>query len=526
MITYLKNETREVVVGVMKKDAFCWFRSLYVVSLVSAFIGVLLMIVRIWHAFSFSEPLQLITSGWEEDSLYAMWKYVADKKIYGDGHAIPYAMSVFNWLFYQAYGFLIKTFISLFSLSTSWIPTIGRFFTLVGALIGVFVCYASFVKVSRARDSVMKMVAFSLALMVFLGPLVGFWAFTVRPDVWSFVFEVTGVFLFWKYYSKNKIEAIFFSSLALYCAWAFKHSYIYTVTAISLFLLLRKEFKVLSIFLLLMIIFYSITFLLGDEDYFNSIFCHAARGFSFCSVKENILKAALKSFPAIVTSISSFVFVFLTKGLKREIIKEDRFLFPILLLFVTTILSIPGSGVIGAADNYYFMEIYALSLVAVTLLNKIYDGRLIYNEKNKNKLKIFVGLLILGWGIHIAVMLPIFMGYKGVLSVYPQHVDLIKKQKCIERFPNPLFVDHMYLSLPWMNPSEPYVFTNWFYGVERKAGVLFKDGGRGGLIQKGHYKTLLLNEESGIYDGVDLSGYKILPEKCEGFYVYIKNNEP
>lgn len=44
----------------MKKSTFCSFRTLSVVSLVSAFVGVLLMIVRIWHPFSFSEPLQLI----------------------------------------------------------------------------------------------------------------------------------------------------------------------------------------------------------------------------------------------------------------------------------------------------------------------------------------------------------------------------------------------------------------------------------------------------------------------------------
>lgn len=510
----------------MKKDSFCSFKTLCIVSLFSAFIGVLLMVVRIWNAFSFSEPLQLITSGWEEDSLYVMGKYVIGRKVYGDRHAMPYALSVFNWFFYQSYGFFISTFISLFSLSLRWIPTIGRFFTLVGALIGVFVCYASFLSVSRAKDAGMKTLAFSFALTVFLGPLVGFWAFTVRPDIWGFVCEVTGVFLFWRYYSVNNIKAIIFASLALYCSWAFKQYYVYTVMAISLFLLLRKEFKVLGMFLLLMIIFYSITFLLGDEDYFNSIFCHASRGFSFCSIKENIFKASLKSFPAIVTSIVSFVFIFLTKGMKRECVKEKRLLFTIILFLVTTIISIPGSGVIGAADNYYFMELYSLSLVAVTLLNKIYNDKLIDIEKNKNKIKIFVGLLMFGWGIHIAVMIPVFIGHKGVLSVYPQHVDFMKKQKCIERFPKPLFVDSMYLSLPWMNPSEPYVFTNWFYGVEREAGVFFHDGGRGGLIKKGYYETLLLTEKLEVFDGVNLSGYEILPNKYEGFYVYIKNNQP
>lgn len=506
----------------MEIGPFFSFRTLSVVSLIGAIIGVLLMPVRIWYAFSFSEPLQLTTSGYEEESLYAMWKYLMGLKIYADRYSIPYAQSFFNWLFYQSYGFFINTFISLFPLSLRWIPTIGRFFTLVGALIGVFVCYASFLSVSRAKDAGIKILAFSFALTVFLGPLVGFWAFTVRPDIWGFVCEATGVFLFWKYYSINNIKAIIFTSLALYCSWAFKQSYIYTVIAISLFLLLKKEFKVLGIFLLLMILFYSITFLLGDRDYFNSIFCHARRGFSFSSIKENIFNASLKSFPSIVTSIVSFVFIFQTKGMKKECVKEKRLLFTIILFLVTTIISIPGSGVIGAADNYYFMELYSLSLVAVTLLNKIYN-KLIDIEKNKNKIKIFVGLLMFGWGIHIAAMIPVFIGHKGVLSVYPQHVDFMKKQKCIERFPKPLFVDNMYLSLPWMNPSEPYIFRNALYMISAEVDDLC-DFGR--LIKDGHYKALFLKEKLETFLGARLSDYKILSEKYEGFYVYIKNDQP
>lgn len=506
----------------MEKNTFCSLRTLSVVSLVSAFIGVLLMIVRIWHAFSFSEPLQLTTSGWEEDSLYAMWKYVTGRKIYSDRHIIPYALSVFNWLFYQSYGFFIKTFVLLFSLSTAWIPTVGRFFTLVGSLTGVFVCYASFVNVLRIKDSVLKMMAVSFSLMVFLGPLVGFWAFTVRPDVWSFVFEVTGIFLFWRYYSVYKIKAVFLSAIVLYCSWAFKQSYIYTTVATSLFLLMRRDFKVLFIFLLLIIIFYSTTFLLGDKDYINSFFCHEGRGFSLSLVKENLLKAVFKSFPSTVTSVSSFVFLLLTKGLKKEVIKEDRFLFSIVLVFTTTIISIPASGVNGAADNYYFMELYAVTLFAITLLNKISDDELI-NDKTAGKLKIFAGLMIFGWVMHIAAIMSVFMGHQGVLSVYPQHVDMVKKQKSIGKFPKPLFVRHMYLSLPWMNPSEPYIFTNWFLEEKRSSGASFYNDGIGEIIKKGYYRTLLFSDKVRTFDSGDLSDYKILPEQCEGFYVYVRN---
>ena len=92
----------------MKMGAFCSFRNLSIVSLISASVCVLLMLIRVWHAFSFFEPLQLTTSGWEEEDLYAMWKYLKGMGIYTDRYSVPYAASVYNWLFYQSYGFIIK----------------------------------------------------------------------------------------------------------------------------------------------------------------------------------------------------------------------------------------------------------------------------------------------------------------------------------------------------------------------------------------------------------------------------------
>lgn len=496
------------------------FRNLSIVSFISSIIVVLLMLVRIWCAFSFSVPLQLTTSGWEEESLYTMWKYIKGMKIYTDRHSIPYTASVYNWLFYQSYGFVIKNFIFLFSLSISWIPTVGRFFTLVGALIGVFICYASFVNLLKIKDLVLKSVAFSFALLVFFGPLVGFWAFTVRPDVWSLVFEVTGVFLFWRYYSLDKTKAIFFSALVLYCSWAFKQSGFLTVVAILVFLIVKKDFKALLIFSILMIALYVTTFLLGSKEYTDTILYHSERGFSFNLAIKNILKAALKSSPAIFTLISSIVFIIFCKRLKKEILKKDNILFSIILLFTTIIIVFPASAMEGAADNYCFMVLYSSSLIAITLLNEISHYKL--NENDKDRLIICIGFMIFGWITNIISIMTVFIGYQGVISVYPTHIDMIKKQKCIEKLPKPLFVDNMYLSLPWINPSEPYVFTNWFYKKERESGVL-KDGGIGGLIKKGHYKILLLSDKMKTFDGADLSEYKILPNKCEGFCVYVRD---
>lgn len=496
------------------------FRTLCIVSLISCGVGVLLMIIRIWCAFSFSEPLQLTTSGWEEDSLYAMWKYLNGKEIYADRLSAPYAQSVFNWLYYYSYGFFIKVFISLFSLDNRWLPTIGRFFTLIGALVGVFICYVSFVKLPEVKKSSMRILALSFALLVFSGPLVGFWAFTVRPDVWSLVFELTGVFLFLKYYSTNKTKAVFFTVPALYCSWGFKFA-IFTVVAISIFLIVKKNFKTLFMFSLLMIIFYATTLLLGGKEYLDTILFQGERVLLVESAINNLLLAAAKSVPAIVTLVAAIVFIVFCKDFRKDILKNDHILFTIIFLLTSILITVPASAMDGAADNYYFIVLYAFSLTSVILLNKISNDRKLVLKRANYRFKIFVGVLISSWIVHVFSLMAVFTGYTGVVSVYPQHVNLVKHQKCIEEFPKPLFVDSPYLSLPWMNPSEPYVITNYSYKKNLKFGIV-KDDGIGGLIKHGHYNTLLLTEKLEFFEGTDLSTYEILPIKCEGLYVYVK----
>jgi hypothetical protein len=498
------------------------YKLISIIALMSAFLGVLLMCIRIWYACSFSEPIQSTTSGWEAESLYSMWKYVNGMDIYTDKHAVPYAASVYNWLYYQFYGIIIRQTLSLFSLSAWWIPTIGRFITLAGVLVGCCVCYVSFRKMLTTKGSSITLIVLSFSLLVFIGPLVGFWGFTVRPDVWSFTLEVIGVFLFWKYYSQSKLKAVLFSAFALYCSWAFKQSGVSAVVAISLFLMLKKEFKPCSVFVVLMICFYGITFLLGDKEYFNTVLYHGEREISSEVAIKYLLMFARKSIPATITVCSSLVVILSCKKLRRGILENDIFLFSVIFLLTTIIIVVPASMMEGAADNYYFIVIYSLSLMAVILVDRISEYKLNESEQGEKNLWAYFGFLIFGWTVHAVALMMVLTGHARVLSVYPKHCNTVRAQRFIERLPKPLFVDDKYLSLPWMNPSVPYVFTNWSYKKDRESGVLFKDGGIGGLIKRDHYKTLLLGGKVGFFDGADLSEYVVWPVKYEGFYVYVR----
>ena len=61
-----------------------------------------LMLVRTVSIFH--QGPYVLTSGYEEESLFAIWKWINKQAVYGNAFAPPFAQSYFNWLFYFVYG--------------------------------------------------------------------------------------------------------------------------------------------------------------------------------------------------------------------------------------------------------------------------------------------------------------------------------------------------------------------------------------------------------------------------------------
>ncbi len=87
---------------------------------------VLLCLTRLAHCFTFPIPLLMVTTGCEDESLFAMWKHLHGQAVYADPNKIPFATSYFNWGFYVFYGTIIKFCIETLHLADTWIPSVGR----------------------------------------------------------------------------------------------------------------------------------------------------------------------------------------------------------------------------------------------------------------------------------------------------------------------------------------------------------------------------------------------------------------
>ena len=66
-------------------------------------LAVVLMALRAGSAISFAEPLQLATSGYEQESLLAVWERLHGHAVYVSRWDEPFRWAIYNWLYYETY---------------------------------------------------------------------------------------------------------------------------------------------------------------------------------------------------------------------------------------------------------------------------------------------------------------------------------------------------------------------------------------------------------------------------------------
>ncbi len=475
------------------------------IMLAGALSALVLMCMRLSATVSFSEPYHVVTSGFEEESLYAMWKWVYGQAIYTDPHAIPFSASYFNWLYYVIYGTVIKTGIGLFELSDEWIPTIGRIFTFV-ILLGA--CGLNTWLLSGARVLRYPLafpIAMSLSILIWLGPLIGFWAMTVRPDGLALCFDLLAAYIFLKHYPALSFRAIMLTALACYLSWACKQVNIVMPGAIGLFLLYQRHYRSLFIFGTLMGVSYGFTLILAPDAMLNMLFFKGtALPFSFDVFQINLINFLKKSVPA---------WCLLACLTAKQPLSQDnacRLGWCGLLVWALTLL--PASSKVGSADNYHFIAMLFIGLIIASKLESV--------GKNYTQ----TSLMASG----VLFILMVGMAFKGPslegLSSQHQQNQILKA--CLVQQVPPVFVMNHYGALPWMNTHSPTFMIAYNYWFDRQKHHSFESNGIGGLIEKHYFATLLLpSDVHETFDEASLLHYQKLPDSCAGYTVYTKKED-
>jgi hypothetical protein len=473
-----------------------------------ALLSLSLMMVRVLTVISFAEPRHVVTSGFEEESLLAIWKYLHGMAIYQDPHQLPFTASYFNWLFYQIYGAWTAFFINVFHLEESWIPTVTRCLTLVMVFLGGGLTYRLLSENGKQTQN--KLLALSLTMILWGGPLLGFWAMTTRPDVLALFFDVCAAYFFLKYFDKKLLLAIGLGALGCYLSWACKQINIVMPLSIGLFLLYHKRFQAFLGFSTALISLYGLTLWLAPPAMLSMLFfIKTAIPLSLTVLIANLMKFLAKTFPLWIIGSALATQALFNPTYKRWLFENNRLLLGMAGLIAWMLTLLPASSKVGSADNYHFICLFFITLVV--------NAGLSYQQGLKPYVKLSQGIA----GVLFCFAIVFSFTNGSLQHLRQQHEELTALETCLKALPQPTFCVNHYGALPWMLPDQQPFVLAYNYWSDRQAGCPFAENGIGGLISKQYFKSLILPE--GIkdnFDGAALSGYVPQAISCQGYTVY------
>lgn len=476
---------------------------------------VCLAVVRLYFAISFTTPLQIQTSGAEFESLFVVWKYVQGLTVYNDRYQPPYNAAMYNWLFYESYGFFTKIAMSVLDLRDAWLPTAARFLTLFAVATVATGAYLAFVKASAAIGAA-RLVAAAFALLLAAGPLIGFWMFTVRPDVWALAFEIAAAAWFIHKYPDRRWSAVFGAALFAYLAWSFKQSSVSFLLSVGFFLLLRMAWRDLAAMIAIMLAAFGLTFALGEPQYVrNILFSGYPLEFSLERGLYNITISGIKMTPLVMLMLAAMIYRFRTAGAWGEVWRDDIKLFSLVAALVSGSFAVAISFQVGGAENYFFAFSFYLALAGFALMPVF---------ERWTKIDVLLGSA--GWLLLASAVAAVLIGRVGLMDLRPHHNDTMALKNCVDPLQRPLYVEHPYVSLPWMSDDRTYFVLSYVYEKERRAGHDFVKGGIGGYIARGDLKSLVLigNSAPQTYDGAPLDKYEHQPSTCPGYVVMVRKD--
>lgn len=482
-----------------------------------------LFAMRLISNVSLLEPLQLQTSGFEQESLYAIWKYINDRDVYTFTTDIPFTFSNFNWLYYVFYGALTGIVLDLMGLVDAWLPTVTRSITVFGAAIGAFIAYRTMRALSDdTREQGLDVLALGLSILVFFGPLAGFWTITTRPDIWTTAIEAMLILGFLRLYPTSVMKATLWALVLGYAAWAFKTIDITVAMGVGVFLLWGRHWLAALVLAFGTLGSWVATYELGTDAYqFSMLGAHQEIAFSLEQGLRNLVNFGIKMLPALLPAVVMIWFVARSRPVRQQIAADWQLQFLLTAALCSLGVSVLGSFKVGGAENYFFTPSLILALLVYKMWQSIHGTSLVLG----NGLRVFGLSIVLGWALTGVATASVMAGINGVISQRAMHDHVAAMQPCLADLPRPIFVNDMNLSLPWITPSDQHFLLSFYYATDRAGGRKFEADGVGGLIKNGYFNSLVFANRMDAFDGAPLDHYDLQEVTCGGSFIYLKGVE-
>jgi hypothetical protein len=419
------------------------------------------------------------TTGGERFVIYPVWKAVHHLSVYEWPLQFPFALSLYNYLFYYTYASYLK----LVGASGADILLSGRLLTTAFAMIGAIAQWKlvqSQLNLRGARSFLSLLFSVGLWLCT---SIVRQWAITIRPDMAAIALVMIAL---WVVIRQPRF-GFAYAGVIFYLAWSFKQSEVLALAGVCLFLLLHKRWRDLSVLVAVFAALVAATILIGTPEYRFNVFVAPAlvKEFSFL----HPLRIELKSLSANAYWILAPIVLLLPAGARR-VDNSVRLLTTVLA--VALVGGLAAMAKVGAWDHY-LLEAFVAGSTLVQLAFFAVPGRL-------------ASILVLFGCIQPAIQLatvpsgthPHRFGTVGIATA-AEYADAEALRERLAPVKRPIFTNNDIFSLPWFssgNQAPALIVDTIFHDATR---ALCQNGCVEGMLHRGEIPTVMLLKDDNVY---------------------------
>ena len=197
------------------------------------------------------------------------------------------------------------------------------------------------------------------------------WIFTYRPDILAIFFSFLGTYLFILFIENNNKYIFFWSLIFCVLSWTFKQNFLFVLTSIFIYLLIKKKFNYIIIkivFILLILFFLYLITGYNNLDLLNRSPEVVASQFEFGNYFKVLLKYFIKN-----PYILFFILIFYSVGNESKDNKKLFFYITIIFLFLQSsfVAVLHGAG-INHLMTFSFFIITSISFINFQFVKKYF----------------------------------------------------------------------------------------------------------------------------------------------------------
>jgi hypothetical protein len=487
-----------------RSDVTASIATMFGIAAILALVVTALRLANIWQFGGL-----VTTTGGEESCIYSVWKLVNGFPLYEDPRVAPFSITLYNYLFYWVYavGGLVS------GGSGQELLLAGRLTSLSIAAVGAAgqYCLVCNLWPSLATQR-LKFAVCCAVILVWFGPLVGWWTLSFRPDLLALAMTTWGCWSYSRYLSSRRVVFLVACGLLFFAGWAAKQSVVALAAGTFLHVLgQRDRFRGIAFMILPFVLLAVASLLIGGQEYrMNVIWGPSINDYAV----QRMLRTALLAFAAVPfawlvgPALTLAARPDLSSGLQKGVAQPEKLSFLLLLCLASIALALVTSAKDGSSQNQWLESVLAMSSWGLYVLGTFGPFRSFAVSTVNVSLAPTIMLLAL------QALFPGGLG--GIFSWTTLRVGAeeassrLMAADIVQNAPRPLFTTDHVLSLPWHSTDGRHpasVLDPVYYNQAKQDGVLAGDGVVG-QIHRQEFRSLWLPVNHELVQEARQAGYR------------------